>query len=270
MLRKISFLLGLVGLAIFVLSLNMPVEAAPNVQLTDFPTPTPLPDGRILYTVQPDDTLWRISAITSVSIDELRQLNNLAPGDVIAQNQVLLIGIVAPTAQPTEEAPEVAPTESPAGPTPTQGPGTALVCVLLFEDANGDSFHQEDEVSIAGGAVSVSERNGLYSETGNTVEGTADEPAPAVCFEDAPEGDYNITVAIPDEYNPTTVLNKALELKAGDEAQLNFGAQLSSQALSESPPPSEGGTDPVLGVVGALFLLVGIGLGIYSFRVMRK
>ena len=40
-----------------------PAYAAPALQLTEFPTPTPGPDGRIIYIVQDGDTLWRIAAV---------------------------------------------------------------------------------------------------------------------------------------------------------------------------------------------------------------
>ena len=70
-------LLITVVLGLLVLSFTIPALAAPKAQQTVFPTPTPGPDGRIIYIVQPGDTLWRVSAITGVPLDELRGLNNL-------------------------------------------------------------------------------------------------------------------------------------------------------------------------------------------------
>ncbi len=70
--------------------------AAPQAQLTVFPTPTPGPDGKIIYIVQPNDTLWRISAITGVKIETIRDLNNLGVNDTIMPGDKLLIGFAGP------------------------------------------------------------------------------------------------------------------------------------------------------------------------------
>lgn len=83
---------------------NTPASAAPALQLTDFPTPTAGPDGRIIYIVQAGDTLWRISAISGVSLDELRILNNLSADDVIGEGQQILLGFGNRT-EPTQDAP---------------------------------------------------------------------------------------------------------------------------------------------------------------------
>ena len=65
---------GIFLLILILFSAQAPTLAAPNLQLTDFPTPTPGQDGRILYIVQDFDTLWRISAVSGVTLDELRQI----------------------------------------------------------------------------------------------------------------------------------------------------------------------------------------------------
>ncbi len=48
--------------AVGLLLLTWPVTAAPPLQATDFATPTPGPDGKIIYIVQPGDSLWRIES----------------------------------------------------------------------------------------------------------------------------------------------------------------------------------------------------------------
>lgn len=241
--------------------------AAPQAQLTLFPTPTPGPDGKIFYTVQPGDTLWRISAITGVSVEKLRELNNLGADEVIIEGQRLLIGV----AGPVEITPTPGPlaTPRPAEPTPTQLPGWGIICVMLYEDLNGDSMRQEEEPFISGGAISVSNRSGSISHTADTPGGI--DP---VCFEELPEGDYNITVAIPQGYNPTTVLNRPLELKQGETSYLAFGAQRNSEekaAIAETPIniPETPRQSPILGILGGLLLLVGAGLGAYATLLWR-
>jgi hypothetical protein len=143
------------------------VTAAPAFQLTPFPTPTAGPDGRILYQVQPGDTLWRIAAVAGISIDELRILNGLDPDEVITVGQVLLLGLGGPAGQPTDPPP---PGATPIPPTPTEAAGGAIICVLLFEDVNGDALRQEEEFAINGGAVSINERTGLFANTGDTTD----------------------------------------------------------------------------------------------------
>ena len=242
-----------------------PVLAAPDRQATPFPTPTPGPDGRIFYIVQIDDTLWRIAAVSGVALEELRALNNLGPDEVIRPGQQLLLGLGGPSVYTPTPGPT--PTLGPVINTPTAGPGTATLYVLLYNDRNGDSMRQEDEPPIPGGAISVSNRDGSISQSVDT--GQDPDPIP---FEKLPEGDYNISVAIPDTFNPTTVTNYPLTLEAGAEVYLDFGAQSKSDTVLPTAEP--GTTDntrqsPWLGIAGALLLLIGIGLGVYASR-LRK
>ena len=232
------------------------------LQPTPFDTPTPGLDGRIVYEVQPDDTLWRISALSGVSLDELRALNNLDVDDPIVPNQILLLGIVTPSI----DTPEPGVTVLPSTPTITPGPGSGDVCVVLFTDENGDAMRQESELIVADGAINISNRSGTISETITTDTSEDFDP---YCFEDLPEGDYNLSAAVPDGYNPTSVMNKALVLIAGDTAFVDFGIQVSSQTLIDTPPPLEGGRSPLLGVFGIVFLLGGLALGVYTLR-LRK
>ncbi len=245
-----------------------PAAAAPLYQLTPFPTPTPGPDGRILYIVQPGDTLWRIAAISGVSIDELRALNNLT-GDGLSEGRPLLLGLGGPvqaTALPAQ------PTPTSGAPTPTPDPGdiSAEICVLIFNDLNGNTLRDVGEFAIPRSIISVSDRAGLVNLAADMLDqrDEFDDPLPA-CFPDLEPGAYNITVAIPDGYNPTTVLNYALQLDPSTVANLAFGAQVSTAGIISAPPPEEVGQSPILGVFGALLVLAGIGVGIAAMRMGR-
>lgn len=231
-------------------------------QPTPFETPTPGLDGRIVYEVQPNDTLWRIAAISEVSLDELRALNNLDADDPIIPGQILLLGIVTPSV----DTPEPGVTVLPSTPTSTPGPGFGDVCVVLFADENGDAMRQDSETIVADGAINIANRAGSISETITTGASVDFDP---YCFEDLPEGDYNLSAAVPDGYNPTSVMNKALVLIAGDIAYVDFGVQVSSQTMIDTPEPLDGGRSPLLGVFGVIFLLGGLALGIYTLR-LRK
>lgn len=277
--RFFRFLAGasLLLVLLLVLGLQTPVIAAPLLQLTDFPTPTPGPDGRILYTVQLGDTLWRIAAVSGMTLDEIRQLNNLSADEIINPGDVLLLGFSGDAATSGSPTPEGVIPTLPAGsllPTPTSGPGTGTVCVLLYEDANGDAIRQEEEPAIAGGAISLTNRAGTISEQDQTVPGPADpaEDPPRICFEEMQEGDYVVTVAIPDGYNPTTDLSASFSLIPGDTTFIDFGAQLSTegeaQAISEIP--EEGGRSPVFGLIGGLLLVAGLGVAVYAMFSGRR
>jgi hypothetical protein len=256
---QIGIILGF--LILVILSTGIPVAAAPVLQLTPFLTPTPGPDGRIIYIVQPNDTLLRISLIAGISIDEIRGLNNLV-GDSITVGQELLLGLGGPSQLNPTAGPSPTPTE--VIPTPTTLPGKGVLCVLLYNDRNGDSVRQEDEPSIPGGAISISNLSGSVAQTAKTGEGLE-----YTCYQDLPEGQYNISVAIPDGYNPTTVGNYVLKLNAGDETYLNFGAQENTKTQAEAPTPTGSGKSPILGIVGGLLLLSGIGLGVFARRLLK-
>jgi LysM domain len=238
-----------------------PALAAPQRQVPIY-TPTPLPDGRIIYTVKQGDSLLSISLISGVPVDELRKLNNLA-GDTIYVGQQLLLGLAGPPQVTFTPGPS--PTPTALLPTPTVPPGTGSLCVLLFNDQNGDSVRQESEPTIPDGAVSISNRTGSVSLTGKTVPGS--DP---LCFDKVPVGGYNVTVAIPEGYNPTTALNLAVQLNAEDQTYINFGAQISSSNQAIEPAPAETGShSPILGIIGGLLLAAGVGLALVAGRLVK-
>jgi hypothetical protein len=110
----------------------------------------------------------------------------------------------------------------------------------------------------------VSNRSGSVSITEDTPDGLEH-----LCIEELPEGDYNVSVAVPDGFNPTTTTNRALALRAGDISYLDFGAQANSQTLAEEPTPEGSGKSPLLVIIGGVILIAGLGLGIFAGRYMR-
>jgi murein DD-endopeptidase MepM/ murein hydrolase activator NlpD len=260
--KRFIILLFLVGLLL--LGLWLPANAAPGAQ-QQIPTPTPGDDGRIIYVVQPGDSCIRVALLHNISVEQLRQLNSrLDENCTLVEGQELLIGIVSLEGTPT---PDVLSTPEEATVTPTPLSGTTEVCVLLFDDVNGNAFHEENEPAVAGGAVSVTENNGKYSASQNTVIPADPEAYQGICFTNIPEGNYNITVGIPDNYNPTTELSHSLDVNAGDRAEVAFGIQSRDVVVDPGATPDGGrGTSPVLGILGALFLLGGGALGYYAWR----
>lgn len=241
-----------------------PAQAAPQPQMTNFPTPTPGSDGRIVYIVKEGDTLWRIAAVAGMQVADLRDLNNLDPDDIVFPGQRIFLGLGGPAEVEPTQPPLL--TEIPPTPTTTPPPGEGTLCVLLYEDQNGDSMRQEEEFSLPGGAINISNREGTISITEDTPPHNPDPlEDDYFCTESLEEGEYNVSVAIPEGYNPTTILNTGIELEPGDTTYLTFGAQASSEIREESAPPAQAtGSSPILAVLGISMLAAGVGLGIYS------
>ncbi len=249
-------------LAIFLLvSTFLQVQASTDSQT--FVTPTPGPDGRILYVVQEGQNCSMISTQTGVPLSQLRSLNRLDDNCTLQVGQQLLIGMGLPDG--ITSTPEAAPaTPTLAIATPTPGIPDATVCVLLYDDLNGDSLHQDTEGTIPNGAVSVTGTSGQFSQTTDTTAS-----ADPVCFDKVIEGTYNISVAAPEGYNPTTQLNYTLQIKSGEQIYVDFGAQVAGQAKPQDPANATGSTN-LLGIAGGVLVLAAIGLGIYAWLVYGR
>jgi len=241
------------------------VNAAPNLQ--GFVTSTPGPDGRILYTVVSGDNCSSVAFAHGITVPQLRQFNTrLDEGCTLTIGQQLVVGLVAPVTAPTAGAPSTA---TPPAVTPTPFEGTTEVCILLFDDVNGDALRQETEFGIDGGAVSLTNLNGSYSQTQNTTSAIDPDLVEPIrsCFLDVPPGKYNISMAVPDGYNPTMSVSYTFDVKAGDRASVDFGAQSKTVTLEDPAATEESGSrSPMLGIFGLLLLLGGIGLGYFAYR----
>jgi len=234
-----------------------PAAATPSLQV-QYQTPTAQPDGRVIYIVEDGDSCLRIELLTGVKVDTLRTLNKLDQACTINPGQELLLRVIVPEPTPTTN-PDM--TSTPPLPTPTPIKGTGKICVMLYNDVNGNAVHEETELAMAGGAVSISNRVGSVSQTGNTNDGV--DP---LCI-DIPEGEYNISMAIPGGFNGTTLLNQVLTVQPGETAVLEFGAQESTRIAGESsqqqPTAAPAENNLMLAILGGVLLLLGIGLGVY-------
>lgn len=261
--KRFFLLLILAGL--FLLGLWLPAGAAPQTQQP--PTLTPGADGRTIYIVQAGDNCTRVAFLNGISVDQLRQLNSkLDENCTLIEGQELLVGIIAVVETPTVL---VSPTVSPFTATPTPLIGTTEVCILLFNDANGNALREETEPAVAGGAVSLTENNGEYSAQLDTVIPADPAVYQGICFSNIPEGKYTISMAAPDNYNPTMELEYVLDVKAGDRAFVDFGIQSKDIVVDTSnqePQSSTSGSSPLFGIIGGLLLLGGVGLGYYAWR----
>lgn len=260
-------ILSILLMALMGFGLALQVHAAPAPQ--GRPTNTPDSYGNIYYIVAPGDTCYFIAAMYGITDSELRSQNpkinascsNLIPGDKL---QMLVSGPPGVTVTAGPSATPAPPTE-----TPTPFAGTTEICVLLYNDLNGNALREANEPALAGGAISVAETSGKFSKTMETTINPDPTAYQGVCFTDVPEGHYNIGVAIPDNYNATTNLTYTMDVKAGDRAEVSFGAQARDTTAGQpsQPGPDRGaGPSPLLGFFGGLLLLGGLGLGYYALR----
>jgi len=262
--KRRVFAAGLFIFFILLMRMALVAQASPAPQVLQYATPTPRSDGRIIYIVQPGDSCLRISLLTGVSVDELTKLNRLDANCSIREGQELLIGFGGPSEGSPTPGPSPTPTEVLPTATPVSG-GKAQICVLLYEDTNGDGKRQETEPPIAGGAVSVTNLQGGYSKTMDTVPADPNADFQGICFADAPQGDYTVSVGIPDGYNATTALSYDLtgvnSVKAGGAYYLPFGAQPGSVPAAN---PASASRSPMIALVGGLLLVIGGGLFWYA------
>lgn len=237
-------------------------EDALLAQPTPFLTPTPGPDGRITYTVVEGDTFYDIAAIAGISLQELYALNGIQPGDYAIPGMQLLLGLggpVEPTPLPAEFA-----SPTPIEPTPTPLFNTGEICVLLFLDENGNARLEEDEGTVPEGQISVIDVNGTLA-----AEATTGDDPEGECFDGLEAGDYNVSAAVPPEYNPTTTLNLPIRLKPGDIKYVQFGAQPSA-VVGDQIGGGMGDRSIWFGVFGVLLLLAAAGLAIYASSYGRR
>jgi hypothetical protein len=204
--------ISLVAILLAFCGLTLPAQASPRPQLPQYATPTPGPDGRIIYIVQPGDNCTSIYLKNGLTLEQLYGQNpaiNLECTNLIPGMQ-LLIGVGGPAAFTPTPGPSPTPTLVP--PTPTPFAGTTELCVFLYDDINGDAFRQLTELGLAGGQVSVTDINGAYSKTETTVSALDPDTAEPIrtCFADVPAGTFNISMAVPDGYNPTTEIARRI------------------------------------------------------------
>jgi hypothetical protein len=244
-----------------------PVDSGVQAQ-GGFQTPTPNAEGQIIYTVREGDTCFSIYLLfqNRVPIEEIVALNSLDQEcSLIAGQQLIIATVELPTPLPDD----MQPTATLAQPTPTPFAGNAEVCVALYEDLDGNQMRSETEFFLSGGVASLSNRSGTYSETIETAGG---DPAliDLVCFEEVPEGEYNLSMGIPEGYIPTTSLNIPLEINAGDTLVIDFSAQPGSTITSPEEPAESGGRSPLLLAVGILLIAGAGGLAFFFIRSRMK
>lgn len=260
------------------------VAAAPAAQLG--PTSTPDAEGIIYAEAGEGDSYWSIAARHGLTIDEIYELNDASEADVVHVGDMLIVGRVTPTVEPTEEAaaaedeatPERTPT--PQRPTPTPTPQKGEICLKAFVDENRNGLHDPDEPLKPAVAFTISSGDSVFS---NYVTTGADEP---YCITGLDPGSYKITRSVAPDEVLTTNGDWSVSLAAGTSQQFDFGSYedeavaLSSASATDSGAGAEetqetattepeGGIARILviaAVVVAVLLLVGVLVVVLSAR----
>ncbi len=288
---------------------TQPPQPTLRVIPTKFPTPSPNAEGKIIYTVQPGNTIIDICGVIGRGsdpscIDDILKWNGISNPKSIYVGQQLIIGqgaagavqptattpptagpaateasgqpTVDPNTQPTTD-PNAQPTTDPnAQPTaaqPITAPaGAASICVTLYNDANGNGLLDPGEGLVAAGNFSLLDVSNSNTVATYTTDG-ASEPH---CFETLPSGNYRINSNVPEGYKATTRSDWDLTLAAGSTANLEFGAQSTGQTGGATGDGADGGgSDNTSRLVRALLAAGGVVLlliaaGVAGFLVLTR
>jgi LysM repeat protein len=259
---SLSIVLFFLGAAWF----SLGVHAATTEPQVVIASPTPGPDGRIIYTVKAGDTCELITMLYGVSKEYLTLTNQLDANCSLREGQELMLGVGGPSSASPTPGPSAIPTAIPPTATPVAG-GIGEVCVLVYEDINGDGLRQTTESAIAGAAISLTSLDGAYSQTLTTTINPDTTAYQGMCFANVPMGKYNVSAAAPEDFNPTSNLTSRMEVTPGDTIYIDYGAQKRS---TNEGIPSQRSLSPILGILGAILLLAGIGIGIYAWSTLRN
>ncbi len=261
-------------------------------------------DGSVAYTVQAGDTLDSIAFAYGVTRADLLTLNNISDPRIIQIGQEIIVRAPntptpAPTiagataeataetaAQPTSDQPPAVRDAAPA-PVITAHPGqidpastTAAICVIFFQDNNGNRLQDANEAVLPGGQVLLT----LDGQPAGTH--VSDSQPDPYCFTGLAAGSYVIQAAAPSGYGLTTPDQLRAQAKAGAQIKVAFGAAQgiattvpptpdSSLATSDPPaanPPASNflADKPGLIVFGVAGVVLIVGLGISSLLLLRR
>lgn len=224
------------------------------------PTPTPNAQGNIEVLVESGDTLWSIAARAGLTLDELLALNpSLNRNSFINWGDRIILGNVGGTdaggvpeaaepepaeeavevAEAAEEAPEesaaepeaaeevveVAPTAEPEA---TATPATGAICLLAFDDANGDGVYGAGESLRSAVAFTIAKDQAVVS---NYITDGANEP---FCIEGLDPGNYRISRSMTANEVATNGSDWGASIVAGTRQQFDFGSRIDESMMAEA------------------------------------
>lgn len=195
----------------------------------DNPTSTPDAEGLIFVIVQPDDSLWAISARAGLTIPQLLELNGLDESVVLRPGDRLIIGRVEPPATPTSDIPT--PTLPPPTLTPTVARPRTAICILAYHDLSQNGQLDAGEPLRANVAFTI------YNEQQVVANYITDGLSEPHCLEDLDAGNYHVTRSKMPNETLTTEGDWALTLTMGSALNLAFGSY--EQAAADLEPTAD-------------------------------
>jgi len=191
---------------------------------------------------------------------------------VVLDNLFLKI-VVAGEAAPPVAAVTATPQGQVPVPTATPTPTPGQVCVLAFNDRNGDGQQSADENPLAGVVFALADSNG--PKDSYTTDGVS-EP---YCFADLQPGSYTLTAKAPGGYSGTSPKTQIVAISGGKE-DFVFGARRGGAVATPTRASSGGGgngaASGLLGGAGryilvgaALLVLIGLGF-VAGFVLMNR
>ncbi|MBN1286411.1 MAG: hypothetical protein JXB47_13515 [Anaerolineae bacterium] len=141
----------------------------------------------------------------------------------------VVTGDAAPPSEPGQASDRAgdggsAPPLSPAA-TPTPMPTTGMICTSLFEDANENGMHDSDEVMLSGGEI-------VLLRDGQSAGRYTPDGGPPRCFGQLAPGMYTVSATAPEGYGFTRSPQLAVNVTAGAEHNVAFGAARGVAAAS--------------------------------------
>jgi hypothetical protein len=164
--------------------------------------------------------------------------------------------MAAVTATPQEQLPPT--------PAPSPTPATGQICILAYNDRNGDRQQDADENLLAGVVFTLSDANG--PREAYTTDGVS-EP---YCFVDLQPGSYSVSAKSPANYSVTTEKTTVVALNGGMKTDILTGARRGGPLPT---PTKEGGASSAAGssllgsagrvilIVVLVLILIGLGFG---------
>jgi len=165
----------------------------------------------------------------------------------------------------TAVATQTAAPARPAQPTPVStARGPSEICIMLYDDANGNGALDSNEGLIPGGQLSL-----LDPGTGAVLKTYTTTPADTNghCFTGLTAGLYTVAAVAPAGYNATMEASVRQQVLAGQHYQLNFGAQPSAGRRSG------GGIDIFTASVtalGVVLMLAAVGVAALLILLRRR
>lgn len=144
--------------------------------------------------------------------------------------------------------------------------GSGEICVLAFEDQDGNSVKGSDEPLLGGVGFTLSDESGVkstWSTDGNS------EP---YCFGNLPPAQYTVQARGPANLEVTTAGQWAVPLAAGARFDVAWGAQKTGGTAAANNSSGGGSSMTTFGriVLGGVGLLVLIGAGFLAMTTLQR